>query len=231
MFFAHALPAPPYPRTERPGLVRSLRSPAHSVVARRREGRRPSRTRSSRSGASGPGGRGRPGRPLPETAGLTQKWISSASPCLAGSYPSSPQPKEIRFPRCRALMLVTLSASSPLINDAFQSRGSSRVREATYLGTRLTRSAKPVSSVMVGQTLAGPSYRPCARAGMRPRPGAKSNSYRSPSPSRIAHRSGEGPMTPSRVMWVEMITFPWDLHSRARSVAGPAENLRLARTT
>jgi hypothetical protein len=169
--------------------------------------------------------------PLPQTVGLTQRWISSASPCLAGSWASSPQPKEIRFPRCRALMLVTLSASSPLINDAFHSRGSSRVREATYLGTRLTRSAKPVSSVMVGQTLAGPSYRPCARAGMRPRPGAKSNSYRSPSPSRIAHRSGEGPMTPSRVMWVEMITFPWDLHSRARSVAGPAENLRLARTT
>jgi hypothetical protein len=44
-----------------------------------------------------------------------------------------------------------------LVNDAFQSRGSSRVREATYLGMLFTRSAKPVSSVMVGQTLARPS--------------------------------------------------------------------------
>src|SRR5438093_7726772 len=46
---------------------------------------------------------------------------------------------------------------SPLINDAFHSRGSSKVREATYLGMLFTRSAKPVSSVMVGQALARPS--------------------------------------------------------------------------
>ena len=52
MFFVHALPAPPIRGQRRPGLVRSLRSPAHSVLAGRREGRRPSRTRSSRSSAS-----------------------------------------------------------------------------------------------------------------------------------------------------------------------------------
>ena len=44
-----------------------------------------------------------------------------------------------------------------LAADAFQVSGSSRVREATYLGMELTRSAKPVSSVMVGQTAARPS--------------------------------------------------------------------------
>jgi hypothetical protein len=54
------------------------------------------------------------------------------------------------------LRLATLSARSPLINDAFQSRGPSMVREATYLGMLFTRSAKPVSSVMVGQTPARP---------------------------------------------------------------------------
>jgi hypothetical protein len=48
-------------------------------------------------------------------------------------------------------MLATPSGRSPVIREAFQVSGSVRVREATYLGRLLVRSAKPVSSVTVGQ--------------------------------------------------------------------------------
>jgi hypothetical protein len=44
-----------------------------------------------------------------------------------------------------------------LTSDAFQVRGSSRVRETTYLRMALVRSAKPVSSVAVGQKAEIPS--------------------------------------------------------------------------
>ena len=63
----------------------------------------------------------------------------------------SPQPNESRLPRYCRLMPATPSARSPLINDAFQLRGSASVREATYFGRLFVRSAKPVSSPAVGQ--------------------------------------------------------------------------------
>jgi hypothetical protein len=48
--------------------------------------------------------------------------------------------------------------------------------------------------------------------------------YRSPSPSKVAQSPGEGPMTPSTVMWVEMISFPMGTSTvGARPVAGPSE--------
>jgi hypothetical protein len=52
---------------------------------------------------------------------------------------------------------LAAAARSPLTSDAFQVRGSSRVRETTYLGMALVRSAKPVSSVAVGQKAEIPS--------------------------------------------------------------------------
>jgi hypothetical protein len=40
----------------------------------------------------------------------------------------------------------------------------------------------------------------------------------------VAQSWGEGPMTPSTVMWVEMITFPTATSTvGARPVAGPSE--------
>jgi hypothetical protein len=71
-----------------------------------------------------------------------------------------------RFPPGSRFSRDTVSARSPSIRVAFHRSGPWRVLEATNFGMLFTRSAKPMGSLMVGHTVASPSYvfRPSSRA-------------------------------------------------------------------
>ena len=90
----------------------------------------------------------------------TQNQNSSTNPWRVTVCASSPHPETNRFPRCSAFMAETAWPMSPSIRLAFRSSGSVSVRDATYFGMLLIRSANrpSVGSLLSrGQTAARPS--------------------------------------------------------------------------